>query len=531
MSDGRWDYIVVGGGSSGCIVAARLAESGRSTLLIEAGQRAEENPETLRADGYKEAFINDRLMHERFTVPQRACDGRRLFAGTGRGIGGSGAINAMVYTRGAKEDFDAWGEGWRWDDVAPDFEALEKKLRPNRRQETDFTRRCIEAAKACGMREKADLNDGDLRGVLGHEWMNYEGADRRSSYAAFIKGQKLDRLTVATNATATSIEVDASKRARAVHYVTEDGTKLRAEAASEIVLACGALATPTLLLRSGIGPAGELRNAGLDVVADVPVGRNLHDHPNVTLFFLARTDIDCEYPQLYGFDRMKAGAGPSDTCFVFYPARSSFREGLMRMLPAITLSEDAYHAGRAVRWIRGAVSAAFQPEITRRFVRRMYGVVVILGKPKSRGTLRIGASSSGFDVRIDPQYLSDPSDLDVMVDGVRRARALVHAAPLAQLGNRELIPDPTNRAATSNKDDRPGIERFLRQNLMTTYHFAGTCRMGDDASSAVDRQLRVRGVQGLRVADASIIPETPVSAMNAPSMMIAMRASRFLLAH
>ncbi len=526
MEARSFDYVVVGGGSSGCIVAARLAARG-SVLLLEAGDRAEDNPETLRADGYKEAFINDRLMFDRFTVPQPGCGGRRLFAGTGRGIGGSGSINAMVYTRGAREDLDAWGEGWRWDDVRSDFEELEAELRVRRRTATVFTRAAIRGAAEQGMREKEDLNDGDLRSVLGHEWMNFEGDDRRNSYASFIRGKSLPNLTIETGALGRRIVFDHERRARAVEYV-KDGVLCTASASREIVACSGALATPELLLRSGIGPAHELSSLGVDVVVDAPgVGKNLHDHPNVTLFFLGHGPVDCSHPQLYGFDRMRPGEGPSDCCFVFYPARSSFREGLMRMLPAMTLSERLYKGTRAVPLMRGAIATMFRPALVRGFVERVWGIVVILGKPESRGALGLARRDGELEVRIDPAYLTEPSDLEAMVAGVRHARRIAASTSLREIGSRELIPGPLGGGRS---DDRPAIERFLRQNLMTTYHFAGTCRLGDDGRSVVDRRLRVRGVRGLRVADASAIPETPVAALNAPSMLIGLRASKMIVA-
>ncbi|HXV37915.1 MAG TPA: GMC family oxidoreductase N-terminal domain-containing protein, partial [Myxococcota bacterium] len=199
MPDAEFDYVVVGAGSAGCIVAAELAaDPACSVLLLEAGDPAESHPETLRADGYKDAFANDRLISERFSVPQRGCAGRRVFLGSGRGMGGSGSVNGMVYTRGAREDFEEWPTGWRWDDVAPDFTALEARLRVRRREPTEFTQACVAAAEAAGFRHALDLNAGDLSRVLGYEWMNFEGDARRSSYVAFLEGRARENLEIGT---------------------------------------------------------------------------------------------------------------------------------------------------------------------------------------------------------------------------------------------------------------------------------------------------------------------------------------------
>jgi choline dehydrogenase len=524
----RYDYVVVGAGSAGCIVAAELADDpSLRVLLLEAGEPAEANPETLAADGYKQAFINPRLMWERLSVPQPGCAGHRLFLGSGRGVGGSGAINAMVYTRGDALDYDGWGlDGWRWRDLVPHFERVEERLRIRRLDATAFTEACVAAAEANGFRRKLDLNDGALSGHLGYEWMNMEGGERRHSYAAFLR-PRLGRpnLAVCTRACVHRIEFDDGPRARAVVY-RAGGELRRAAVDREVVLCAGALETPRLLLLSGVGPAAELRAHGIPVVADrAGVGRNLMDHPNVSVFFRGGRPTDCRYAQLYGFHRV-APASPlppaqADTCYVFYSARSSFREGAIRLLPAMVLPAALYRVRWIVALLRACIIAIFALPPVRRLVERMYGIVVILGKPKSRGTVRLASADPEAPALVDPAYFAEADDLDALRSGVRLARRIAEAPALAAWGNRELIPGA--RAASDAQ-----IDRFIQRNAMTTYHYAGTCRMGDDAEAVVDTRLRLRGVRGVRVADASVIPSVPVSAMNAPSMMIGWRAARFI---
>jgi choline dehydrogenase len=524
-SDG-YDYIVVGGGSAGCIAAAELAgDPELSVLLLECGEPAEDNPETLRADGYKDAFANDRLIWERFSTHQPGCGGRRIFMGSGRGLGGSGSVNGMVYTRGAREDFAEWPDGWQWEDLAPDFQALESRLRIRRRDGTAFTEASIAAGQVAGFRRKSDLNDGDLSGVLGYEWMNYEQDSRRSSYVAFLKDQSHGNLVIETGAHARRILVDDAKRVIGVEY-QRDGALHSVRLRREAILCAGALESPKLLMLSGIGPRDELESQGIQPILDLPgVGQNLHDHPNVTLFFLGKRPVDCNYPQLYGFHRANPHsdlpAGQSDTCYVFYPARSSMREAMLRLLPGILLPQPLYRFRPLRAAIRGLVQLWFALPPVRKFVERLYGIVLILGKPRSRGRLGLASTDAREQARLDPAYFEDPVDMETMVRGVLLARRMGGAEPLTEWGSKELIPGKRNAS-------RAKIARWIAKNAMTTYHFAGTCRMGGDPNAVVDRYLRVHGIEGLRIADASVIPTTPVSALNAPSMLIGYRVAQFI---
>ncbi len=519
--------IIVGGGSAGCVAAARLAEAGRSVLLLEAGAPAERHPETFRADGYKDAFLNDELMWERFTVPQPGCANKRLWIGTGRGLGGSGSVNGMVYTRGCRQDFTTWPEGWQWEAIAPEYAAIERVLRPSRRGPTPFTEAAIEAATGAGFQRSEDLNDGDLSGRLGYEWMSYEGDRRRSSYVAFLAGR--DDLTTLTIETSARVRRLITRRGAAIGVEYRVGTELRcAEASSEIVLCAGALETPKLLMQSGIGPADHLRAHGIDVVLDAPeIGRNLQDHPNVTMFHMGRATVGTYYPQVYGFHRANPALhlppAQPDTCYVLYPAPSSFREAAKRMVPTLALPPELHARPWARGGLRGALELALGNPLARRMVDRLWGIVLILGKPQSRGCVRLRSADPEAPALVDPGYFREPADMDTLVLAVERARAIARQASLRPWAARELGPGP---GATS----RDAIARWIARNAMTTFHFAGTCRMGPKERAPVTPDLRLRGVEGLRIADASVMPTTPVSALNAPSMLIGWRAASAILA-
>lgn len=531
MASESFDYVIIGGGSAGCIVAARLAsESDARVLLLELGERGEDNPETLIVDGYKQAFINDRVMWPKYTTPQPGCLDKSMFVGSGRGLGGSGAINAMVYLRSSVADFDDWGvPSWQWANVVGDYEQLERVIDPHRRPSTEFCEACIRAAVQAGFRRAEDLDDGDLSGVLGYERMNYRGEQRRHSYVAFLQpALARPNLRVETSARVERVLIGPDRNVTGVEY-TRAGQTRRVQVEREVVLCAGAVESAKLLMLSGIGPAAQLRRHGIEVLLDQPaVGSNFQDHPNVALFFRGRREVDAAYPQLYGFHRAKPDSphlrpGQPDTCYVFYPAKSSLREMMLRILPTLLLPPALRERSPLPEGIRAAVTLAFEREWVRRFVARLYGLIVILGKPRSRGSVELGGDRAEHPARIDPAYFSHADDLEAMIKGVHLARRIAGAQALREWGAREVFPGGIVSSQSA-------LAAFVRANAMTTYHFAGTCAMGVDTRSVVDERLAVRGISGLRVADASIVPVLPVSALNAPSMLIGYRAAELILA-
>ena len=525
------DYVVIGGGSAGCIVAARLAAAGHRVTLLEAGDAAEANPETLSSDGFKYAFANDATMHHRMSDAAGQSDARarrvgKKYVGTGRGMGGSGGVNGMVYTRGDKRDFAHWPAGWQWDDLAPAFAAVEEKLRPRPRPMTPFIERFVAACVGQGMRHEEGMNTGDLAGVVGANAMNYEGADRRHSYRAFIQEASLPNLTVITGAQVERIAF-AGDRAIAVYY-KKNSRSGSVRVAKEVILCAGALETPRLLLLSGIGPAAHLQSVGVPVVHNsAGVGLHLQDHPNVCLFYRGQVPLDFAYPQVYAFDAAQRlaqqEAAAPDTCWVCYSAPASIQQAMQRMLPVLALPGKLHDVALLRKALRALIDAAFVLPPVKRFVANIFGIVVILGKPSARGSVRLRSHDPAAPALIDPAFYATPHDQRLIEAGIGKARQMAAHPALAAVGVKPLSAGGKNISGDK-------LWRWISKATMTTYHFCGSVRMGHDALSPVDPDsLRVKGLANVRVADASVMPEIPVSALNAPSMMIGYRAAEFIL--
>jgi choline dehydrogenase-like flavoprotein len=518
---GSFDYVIVGAGSAGCVLANRLsADPSTRVLLLEAGAR-DRSPNIRIPAAFPKQF-HTKLDWDFWTEPEPHVDDRSLYMPRGKGLGGSSSMNAMLYVRGRPLDYDGWAAqgapGWGWRDVLPYFKKSEDNVRgasewhgaggplrvSEQRSPRPLNRRLIAASEAVGMRRVDDINGPEQDGVSLFQVTQRNG-QRFSCADAFLRPVAgRPNLAIRTRATVLGVELEGD-RAIGVRVGGRGRPSELLRAEREVILCAGAIGSPQLLQLSGIGAADELRDAGVTVRHDLPgVGRNLQDHPFITVL----SEVS-DQDTLYGADKPKPlvewllrRSGPLSSTVAEVVAFHRTRPGL----PAADIQ---FHMG----------AAYFEDHGAELYDGHCIAIGPVLVSPKARGRVWLRSSDPGDKPRILTNSLSEPEDVASLVAGVQLAREIAAQAPLKEIVVRELKPGPA-------VVDRADIEADVRRRLMLIYHPVGTCRMSDTAQDAVvDSRLRVHGLDGLRVADASIMPTIVGGNTHAPTVMIAERAA------
>lgn len=527
-----FDYIVVGGGAAGCVATNRLVDRhGARVLLLEAGG-PDTSPLIKMPAGFVKFLNGSKFLTEHLAVPQPALGGRQPAIWQGNVLGGGSSVNAMVYMRGRPSDYDHWdevtgGAGWSWADLLPYFMRQEGNQRLNNAAHgidgplkvsdpvhvAEMSYIYLKTMQALGVKLVDDFNAGDQRGVGLMQTTTYPRT-RCSAVRAFLDPVRGNQnLEVKTGARVTRVLLDG-RRATGVAYRV-DGATHTAQASRAVILTAGAFVTPQLLMLSGIGPAAQLREHGLEVLVDSPgVGANLHDHHEVPL--IATTDRNYGY---FGEDRG------------------------WRML-VNGLNYLAFKGGPVAS--TGVDACAFinpnepggEPTVKLYCVPMVYGDKEVLGRepthgvtftacvlqPRSRGSVRLRSADPLDLPLIDPRYLDHADDMRLQVDALLHARTVMRTRPMADTIVEELMPG-------GKVVDRAGLEEHCRRTVKTNWHPCGTARMGraDDPMAVLTPDLAVKGVEGLRVLDASLMPTVPHGNTNAPTMAAADRAVDLML--
>jgi choline dehydrogenase len=502
-----FDYVIVGAGSAGCVLANRLTEDGRhSVLLLEAGP-PDTNPWIHVPIGYGKTMFHPVLNWGFQTEPDPKMNGRRVYWPRGRTLGGSSAVNGLIHIRGQPEDFDAWeaqgADGWGFKEVDKYFsKSLEVLSVEPIRLKSELVDAFIRAGKDLGIPRNDDFNGAQQEGA-GYLHLTTRHGRRCSAATAYLKpALQRNNLTVETGAHVASIVLEG-RRASGVRFLRK-GTEHRVNAKREVVLAAGSLQSPQLLQLSGIGPGELLQRHGIPVVADLPgVGKNLQDHLALRLIFKCTRPITTN-DDLKNLWR-KARTGLRYLLFRSGPMAIGVMTGglITRVLPDARTPDLQVFISTVSAEQRGAAPHPF-PGFT---------LVYYPMRPTSRGWVQIRSRDAREAPALHANYLATEYDRRIMVEGAKLARRLAATPSLSPYVLEELQPGPQ---VTSDEALLEAVRNFGSSG----YHPVGTCRIGKDALAVVDPRLRVRGVEGLRVVDASVMPAVPSGNTNAGTLMI-----------
>ncbi|GAC23910.1 choline dehydrogenase [Paraglaciecola mesophila KMM 241] len=528
-----FDFVIVGAGSAGCALAARLTENSQYRVcLVEAGGQ-DSNPMIHIPFGLSLLSRFKNINWNYNTAPQPKLNNRALFWPRGKTLGGSSAINAMCYVRGVPQDYDRWQQqgalGWNWDAVLPYFKKSEDQQRgadayhgtggplsvADLRFVNPMSQTFVDAANNVDLPVSEDFNGTQHEG-LGIYQVTHKNGQRCSSAKGYLAlAQNRENFTLITHALVEKVIV---KDGRATGLTLRINHKLHVlNATKEVLLCAGAINSPQLLMLSGIGPRQHLEDKGIEVLKDLPgVGQNLQDHLDAIIQYR------CQSKHSYAISLGKLPRYVK-AAFRYWRKRNDILSsniaeagGFVKSQFASSLPDIQYHFLPAILQDHGRQTAFGYG----------FGLHVCNLYPKSRGEITLASSDPAEPAVIDPCYLSHPDDQNVMIDGIRQGREILQSRGFYDYQGEEVKP-----GAAMQSDEQ--LLAFLRANAETIYHPVGTCKMGADTDdmAVVDNQLNVRGVVGLRVVDASVIPSLMGGNTNAPTIMIAERAADFIKQH